>query len=102
MGSRSADPDRRLREDRMLSERIDSLAKTVAKQTTRRSALIGVGALALGALGILGASQASEAEQNNANRCNECKSTCKRNNRKSGKKHPQNCSNKCRNTCNNK
>jgi hypothetical protein len=81
----------------VLSERSDRLVKTVAKQTTRRSALLGMGGLALGALGRLGASQASEAKQTNANRCSACKSACQRNNRKSGKKHPHHCSQKCRN-----
>jgi hypothetical protein len=31
-----------------MSDRIDDLAKTVAQRPTRRSALLGVGALALG------------------------------------------------------
>ena len=84
-----------------MSERIDDFAKTVAERTTRRSALIGLGALALGSLGILGVGQRTEAKNNDNNACSQCKKTCKRNNRKTGKKNPNNCSRKCRNTCNN-
>src|SRR4051812_1178587 len=45
-----------------MSERIDDIAKTVATRTTRRSALLGLGALALGALGIFGLGQETEAK----------------------------------------
>ena len=48
-----------------MSERIDSFAKTVAERTTRRSALLGLGALALGSLGLFGLGQETEAKQNN-------------------------------------
>ena len=71
-----------------MSERIDDVAKTVAERTTRRSALMGLGALALGALGILGVGQGTEAKKNVNNECSQCKKTCKRNNRKPGKKNP--------------
>jgi hypothetical protein len=85
-----------------MSERIDDLARTVATRTTRRSALLGLGALALGGLGILGLGQETEAKKDNDNNaCSKCKSTCKRNNKKPGKKSQTNCSSKCRNTCNN-
>jgi hypothetical protein len=80
-----------------MSERMDKMARTVAEHTTRRSTLLGMGALALGAVGLLGMSQGADAE----NECKQCKKTCKRNNRKKGKKNPNNCSRKCRNTCNN-
>ena len=46
-----------------MSERIDDLASTVATRTTRRSALLGLGALALGGLGILGLGQGTAARQ---------------------------------------
>ena len=81
-----------------MSKHIDDFAKTVAERTTRRSALLGVGALALGALGMRGAGQVSAANNND---CQQCKKQCKRNNRKPGKKNPNNCSRKCRNRCNN-
>jgi hypothetical protein len=81
-----------------MSERIDDVAKMVAERTTRRSTLLGAGALALGALGMLGAGQVSAANNND---CQQCKKQCKRNNRKPGKKNPNNCSRKCRNRCNN-
>jgi hypothetical protein len=81
-----------------MSERIDEFAKTVAERTTRRSALLGVGALALGALGLLGVSQRTEARNSE---CRQCKRTCRRNNRKPGKKNPNNCARKCRNRCDN-
>ena len=85
-----------------MSERIDDLARTVATRTTRRSALLGLGALALGGLGILGLGQGTAAKKDNDNNaCSQCKSTCKRNNKKPGKKTQTNCSSKCRNTCNN-
>jgi hypothetical protein len=84
-----------------MSDRFDNLAKTVAEHTTRRTALMGLGALALGSLGLREPSQEAEAKNDNNNDCNQCKQQCKRNNRKSGKKHPKNCNNKCRNKCNN-
>lgn len=79
-----------------MSERMDDLAKSVAEQTSRRTALAGVGALALGALGIVGRGENAEAADN---KCQQCKKQCKRNNRKSGKKNPRDCSKKCRNKC---
>ena len=82
-----------------MSERIDDFAKTVAERTTRRSALMGVSALALGSLGFLGVGQRTEA--NSDNECRQCKRTCRRNNRKPGKKNPNNCARKCRNRCDN-
>ena len=81
-----------------MSERIDALATTVAAGTTRRSALRGVGALALGALGILGMKQRTAARDS---ACRQCKRTCRRNNRKPGKKNPNNCARRCRDRCNN-
>ena len=81
-----------------MSERFDDLARTVAAHTTRRSALLGVGALVLGGLGILGTGQGTEAKNDN-NECSQCKKTCRRNNRKPGKKNPNNCSRRCRNKC---
>ena len=50
-----------------MSDRIDHFAKTVAERTTRRSALMGLGALALGSLGILGMGQGTKAKNNNDN-----------------------------------
>ena len=79
-----------------MSERMDSLAKSVAETTSRRTALAGVGALTLGALGIVGLGHDAEAADNP---CQKCKKQCKRTNRKSGKKNPQDCSKKCRNKC---
>jgi hypothetical protein len=71
-----------------MSERIDDVAKQVAERTTRRSALTGLGALALSALGLLGAGQRTEAKKNqNINDCKLCKLQCK--------KDPRNCHNKC-------
>jgi uncharacterized protein HemX len=87
-----------------MSERIDDFAKTVAERMTRRSALLGVGALALGSLGVAGFGQKAEANKNKKssnNECNSCKDTCKRNNKKRGKSNPNNCSNKCRSKCGN-
>jgi hypothetical protein len=85
-----------------MSERIDDFAKTVAEHMTRRSALQGVGALALGSLEIFGLGQETEAKNSNkSNECNTCKDTCKRNNKKKGKTNPNNCSNKCRSKCSN-
>ena len=51
----------------MMSERIDDFARTVAPRTTRRSALMGLGALALGGLGILGRGQGTAASNDNDN-----------------------------------
>jgi hypothetical protein len=82
-----------------MSDRFDEVVKAVAEQTTRRTALMGLGALVLGALGVRGFGQEAEAKNNNNNDCNQCKQQCKRNNRKQGKKHPKNCNNKCRNKC---
>jgi hypothetical protein len=81
-----------------MSERLDEIAKAVAARTPRRSALLGVGALALGALGILGVGPGTAAQ---SNECQQCKRQCKRNNNKRGKKDPNNCSRKCRDRCNN-
>ena len=80
-----------------MSERIDEVAKMVAAGTTRRSTLVGLAALSLGALGVRGVGRVSAAN----NDCRQCKRQCKRNNRKPGKKNPNNCSRKCRNRCNN-
>jgi hypothetical protein len=82
-----------------LKERIDDGVTMDAERTTRRSALVSVGALALGALGILGLGQRTAAK--NSNDCNECKQTCKQNNKKQGKKSQTNCDSKCRNKCRN-
>lgn len=82
----------------MMSDRLDNLARAVAEPTTRRTTLMGLGALALGSLGLRRIGQEAEAKNNN-NDCNQCKQQCKRNNRKQGKKHPKNCNNKCRNKC---
>jgi hypothetical protein len=81
-----------------MSDHIDDIAKAVAARTTRRRALTGLSALALGALGIRDIGQETAAK-NNDNTCNQCKQQCKRNNKKRGKKHPNNCNNKCRNKC---
>jgi hypothetical protein len=89
----------RQREEPVMSDRLDTLARAVAEPTTRRTALMGLGALALGSLGLRRVGQEAEAKNNNNNDCNQCKQQCKRNNRKSGKKHPKNCNNKCRNKC---
>ena len=83
-----------------MSEPIDTVAKAVAERTTRRSALTGLGALALGALGIVGVGQGTEAKKNN-NKCDQCKDQCRRNNQKKAKKNQKNCGNKCRNKCRN-
>jgi len=80
-----------------MSEHIDDLAKMVAQRPTRRSALLGVGALALGSLGILSVSQRTAARDSE---CRQCKRTCRRNNRKPGKKNPTNCARRCRDRCN--
>jgi hypothetical protein len=81
-----------------MSDRIDDLAKTVAARTTRRRALMGVGALSLGALGLLGVSQRTAARDSE---CRQCKRTCRRNNRKPGKTNPTNCARRCRDRCDN-
>jgi hypothetical protein len=70
----------------------------VAVRTTRRSTLLGLSALALGALGLLGVDRQAAAQ---SNECRQCKQQCKRNNKKPGKKNPNNCSSKCRNRCQN-
>ena len=80
-----------------MTERFDSFAKVVAERTTRRRTLAGLGALALGSLGILGGIQETRAE----NRCKRCRRKCQHNNKKKGKKNPNNCSSRCRNICNN-
>lgn len=82
-----------------MSEHIDDLARTVAERTTRRSAMAGLGALALGALSIVGSGQSAEAKNNN--KCKQCKKQCKNNNRKPGKKKQTNCNKKCDNRCKN-
>jgi hypothetical protein len=82
-----------------LNERIDESVTVSAERTTRRSALLRFGALALGALGILGLGQRTAAK--NSNDCNDCKQTCKQNNKKQGKKSQTNCDSKCRNKCRN-
>ena len=85
-----------------MSEHIDGLARTVAERTTRRSAVAGLGALALSALSIVGIGQSAAAKNNkNNNECQQCKNQCKRNNRKPGKKDPNNCNKKCNNKCKN-
>jgi hypothetical protein len=81
-----------------MSERLDEIAKAVAARTPRRRALLGVGAVALGALGIRGVDLGTAAQ---SNECQQCKRQCKRNNKKRGKKDPNNCSRKCRDRCNN-
>jgi hypothetical protein len=81
-----------------MSEHMDDLAKTVAECTTRRSAVAGLGALALGALGIVGVGQSAEARNS---KCRQCKKQCKRSNRKPGKKEQTNCNKKCNNKCKN-
>ncbi len=75
---------------------MDDLARSVAERTSRRTALAGVTALALGALGIVGVDHA-EAAANNP--CQKCKKKCHRNNKKPGKKNRQDCGKKCRNKC---
>jgi hypothetical protein len=85
-----------------MSERFDDVAKTVAERTPRRTALLGLGSLALGSLGILGVGQGSEAKKNhNHNQCNLCKQQCKRNNKKQGKQQLRDCNIKCNIKCNN-
>ncbi len=83
-----------------MSDHINRFSRIVAEGATRRRALSGLGALALGMTGILGAGQMTEARKNN-NTCEQCRRQCKRNNKKKGKKNPNNCENKCRNRCNN-
>ena len=97
----SENTDRYSRKGNAMSDRIDNFAKTVAERTTRRSALMGLGALALGSLGILGMGQGTRAKNDNDNECNDCKQTCKENNKKPGKKTQTNCTKKCNNKCNN-
>ena len=82
-----------------MSEHIDELAMTVAERTNRRSAVIGLGALALGVLSSVGIGQSTEATPN-SNDCQQCKTQCRRNNKKPGKKEETNCSNKCHDKCN--
>ncbi|MBL8129959.1 MAG: hypothetical protein U0Z70_14885 [Thermomicrobiales bacterium] len=82
-----------------MSEHFDDLTRTVAERTTRRSAVAGLGTLALGALTLAGLGQSAEAKQDNA--CKQCKRKCKRNNRKPGKKNKTNCNKKCDNRCKN-
>jgi hypothetical protein len=83
-----------------MSEHMDDLARTVAEHTTRRSAVAGLGALALSTLGIVGVGEIVEAKNNN-NKCKRCKKQCRHNNKKPGKKKHTNCSSKCRNKCKN-
>lgn len=80
-----------------MREHIDGLARTMAGRTTRRSAVAGLGALALGALGIVGTGQRTAANNND---CQQCKKQCRRNNQKAGKKDPNNCGKKCHDKCN--
>ena len=54
-----------------MSEHFDDLTRTVAERTTRRSAVAGLGTLALGALTLAGLGQSAEAKQDNA--CKQCK-----------------------------
>ncbi len=81
-----------------MSEHLDDLAKTVAERTTRRSALAGLTALALGALSIVGIDHSAEAGNNE---CQQCKKQCRRNNHKQGKKDANNCNRKCHDKCKN-
>ena len=85
-----------------MSDRLDNLTRAVAEHTTRRTTLMGLGALALGSLGLHAFGQEGEAKNNNNNDCNQCKQQCKRNNRKQGRKHKRNCSSKCNHKCRNK
>ena len=74
----------------------------MAERTPRRSALLRLGALALGSLGILGVGQGSEAKKNqNHNDCNLCKRQCRRNKQKQGTKQQRNCHDNCNTKCNN-
>jgi hypothetical protein len=84
-----------------MSEHIDDLAMAVAERATRRSAVAGLGTLALGALGIAGLREDAEAKKNN-NECQRCKRKCRKNNKKPGKKNKTNCNRKCNNKCKNK
>lgn len=79
-----------------MSERMDDFAKSVSEGTSRRNALAGIGALALGALGIVGLGPEAEAADNP---CQKCKKQCKRNNHRRGNKNPKDCKKKCRNKC---
>lgn len=82
-----------------MSEHIDDLARTVAERATRRNAVAGLSAVALGALGLAGIRQGAEAKQDN--KCKQCKRKCKKNNKKPGKKKKTNCNKKCDNRCKN-
>jgi hypothetical protein len=55
----------RQREEPVLSDRLDTLARAVAEHTTRRTALVGPGALALGSLGLRRIRQEAEAKNKN-------------------------------------
>ena len=83
-----------------MSDHMDHLARSVAEGTTRRSAVAGLGALALGALSAVGFSQNAEAKKNKHN-CKRCKNKCQDNNKKKGRKNKTNCGNKCHNQCKN-
>ena len=78
-----------------MSERIDDLARNLAEGTPRRTALLGLGGLALGTLGALGLGQAAEAKT--------CKKKCKHNckNSRKGKTNKQ-CRNHCQRKCKNR
>jgi hypothetical protein len=84
-----------------MSERFDDFAKTVAERRSRRTTLLGLGALALGSLGVRGFGQEAAAKGKN-NKCNKCKNKCQRNNKKKNGKNQKNCNNKCNNKCRNK
>lgn len=79
-----------------MSEHMDDLARTVAERATRRSAVAGLSAAALGALGLAGSGQGAAAANNE---CQRCKRKCKKNNKKPGKKNPTKCNRKCNDKC---
>ncbi|MCC6315586.1 MAG: hypothetical protein IT337_16430 [Thermomicrobiales bacterium] len=76
-------------------ERFDDLTRKLAQGSSRRKALLGIGALGLGSLGLSGAVQEVDAKS----KCNRCKNKCRDKNKRKNKN--KNCSNKCRNKCRN-
>ena len=86
-----------LERSKHVDDQFDTLAKRFQELQPRRSVLLGLGALGLGALGAHVTMEEAEAKS----RCKRCKDRCRNRNRRRSSKNRKNCGNKCRNQCRN-
>ncbi|MBL8126521.1 MAG: hypothetical protein JNM64_02715 [Chloroflexia bacterium] len=80
-----------------MGDLFDNLAHTLSERQPRRSVLLGLGALGLGALG----ARITVEEADARSRCKRCKDRCRNRNRRRSSKNRKNCGNTCRNQCRN-